>query len=109
MFSLLRRLKILSLVSVNGTTRSTLIKSDIGMVFSTSVNATGFLDGKKRNWSTGYRWHSSKGWLNDISRYESSNGKLLAINGGIKFSFFSRDISDSLLERHYNRTIVLST
>ncbi|XP_012176274.2 uncharacterized protein LOC100644753 isoform X2 [Bombus terrestris] len=51
------------------------------MVFSTSVNVTGFLDEKKRNWSTGYRWHSSKGWLNDISRYESSNGKLLAING----------------------------
>lgn len=62
------------------------------MLFLTKTRS--FMNEKRDNWSTEYRFQDIKNCLDNILRYESKE-KLPMMNGGIKlflFSYFSLDI-----------------
>lgn len=62
------------------------------MLFLTKTRS--FMNEKRDNWSTEYRFQDIKNCLDNILRYESKE-KLSMMNGGIKlflFSYFSLDI-----------------
>ncbi|XP_076755784.1 uncharacterized protein LOC143426300 [Xylocopa sonorina] len=75
------RLKISSLVSVNGATRSPLIKPNIEVSFPTSESIITLLDEKNRNTNVDYRCRSLNNWPKNISTYELSRTRLPTVNG----------------------------